>query len=407
MRHPTQSGSSGYYPQQGGQAQQPGKPPRKPRARLSIPRLCLLLVCVGVFCFCGYQLIHYFGDILRSRSSTAELSAIYDASGEAVTASGEHPDKAVAGKQSEAPIDSAEPFTDPAAAQPQHISQPTQPEQPANITQFRPNAANTATNATSTTPNTQNTSTAPNKPTAPTSPSASATTVPLNASTAELWPSTYPKNTRLTISNRFLDLLEKNDDIVGWLTIEDVVDEPVVQRDNSFYLTHNASGQKSVTGALFLDESCDLRTVSTQLVVHGHNMKEGAMFGSLRKYKVKNVSFFKSHPYITFNTLYEDARYVIFAVLEVDVRYGQRNYLPFWMYERFSSAQEFNDYIASARALSHYRCNVDVQPGDRLLTLSTCTSTDDNERFLVMARKLRDGEDMLKLNTDILTAADQ
>ena len=226
-------------------------------------------------------------------------------------------------------------------------------------------------------------------------------------SAAELWPTTYAENPTLRISSVFYQLQKQNRDIVGWLKIDGVVEEAVVQRDNSYYLTHDALQNKSITGALFLDETCELTTVPTQMLIHGHNMKEGAMFGSLKKYKVKDASYYRAHPFIDFNTIYENGRYVIFAVAEVDIRYGRADYLPFWHNVRFSSAEAFTDYVTKARSLSHYRCNVDVVPGDRLLTLSTCTGTDDNKRLLVMARRIRDNENELELQMDILSTSDR
>ena len=177
----------------------------------------------------------------------------------------------------------------------------------------------------------------------------------------ELWPTTYPDNPRLTVSSVFDELQERNRDIIAWLKIDDELEEPVVQRDNVFYLTHNALQQESVTGALFLDENCDLIHVPTQMVIHGHNMKEGAMFGMLKKYKVKGAAFYREHAFIDFNTLYENGRYVIFAVAEIDIRPGQPHYLPFWHYSRFDSAEAFNRYVETARACSLYHCTVDVR----------------------------------------------
>lgn len=224
---------------------------------------------------------------------------------------------------------------------------------------------------------------------------------------AEIWPSVYPDNPTLRVSPIFYQLQGQNEDIVAWLKIDGIVEEAVVQRDNEYYLTHNALRQKSVTGALFLDENCDLDTVPSQMLIHGHNMKEGAMFGSLKKYKVKDASFYREHPFIEFNTLYENGRYVIFAVAEVDLRIGMPDFLPFWQYSRFPSADAFTEYVERAKLLSQYRCNVDVKPGDRLLTLSTCTGNDDNKRLLVMARKLRSGEDEFSLNMNIYSTSDR
>lgn len=226
-------------------------------------------------------------------------------------------------------------------------------------------------------------------------------------SASELWPSHYPDNPTRRVSPVFYQLQAQNRDIIGWLKIDGVLEEAVVQSDNTYYLTHNALRQKSVTGALFLDEICDLDAVPTQMIIHGHNMKEGAMFGALKKYKVKDASYFRAHPFIDFNTIYENARYVIFAVVEADIRAGKPDYLPFWHHSRFASAASFTEYVERAKLLSHYRCNVDVQPGDRLLTLSTCTGTDENKRLIVMARMLREGENELELNMGIYSTTDR
>ena len=73
----------------------------------------------------------------------------------------------------------------------------------------------------------------------------------------------------------------------------------------------------------------------------------------------------------------------------------------------FDSAEAFTSYVETARACSLYHCTVDVQPGDRLLTLSTCTGTDDNLRLVVMARKVREGENLLDLNMEVMSTYDR
>ena len=98
---------------------------------------------------------------------------------------------------------------------------------------------------------------------------------------------------------------------------------------------------------------------------------------------------------------------MIFAVAEVDLRSGMPDYLPFWQHVRFGTIESFMQYVERAKLLSHYRCNVDVQPGDRLLTLSTCTGTDDNKRLIIMARKLRPNENELELNMSIYSTSDR
>lgn len=220
----------------------------------------------------------------------------------------------------------------------------------------------------------------------------------------DAWPKRYPGNEGMVIQPRFEPLRHQNRDIVGWLNIEGVLDEPVFQRDNSYYLTHDANGNANPTGALFLDENCNLRTVPMMTLIHGHNMKEGAMFGSLKKYKVKDASFYRQHPFITFDTLYETATYVIFTVAEINIVPGNTHYFPFWHRFNFDSKQSFDSFVLLAKEYSRFRVDIDVQPGDRLLTLATCSSEDSNLRLIVMARMLREDEDKVMLSNKIYSA---
>lgn len=353
MKHKEPAGRSGYYPH----GHYAGSPNRRQKKPLRKPLFyALIAACACVFVISAVLLIRYYADIASSRNASAQLSDIYQAAQESSPATS---------------VPSAAPSAAPSAS-------PTLTPTPVSSVEPLSTASSVLLSASAD-----------------------------NLTAEEVWPTIYPDNPRLTVSSVFDELQARNRDIVAWLNIEGELQEPVVQRDNVFYLTHNALQQESVTGALFLDENCDLIHVPTQMVIHGHNMKEGAMFGMLKKYKVKGAAFYREHAFIDFNTLYENGRYVIFAVAEVDIRAGQPYYLPFWHYSRFDSVEAFNNYIETARACSLYHCTVDVQPGDRLLTLSTCTGTDDNLRLVVMARKLREGENQLDLNMEVMSTYDR
>ncbi len=353
MKHKEPAGCSGYYPN-GHYAGSPNRRQKKPLRKSLF--YVMIAACACVFVTSAVLLIRYYADIASSRNASAQLGELYQSAQESVTAT---PVVTVTSAPSAAPS-------------------PTPSATPSAAPQTRPSVALLSASGAAGSPTVE-----------------------------ELWPTTYPDNPRLTVSSVFDELQERNRDIVAWIKIDGELEEPVVQRDNEFYLTHNALQQESVTGALFLDENCDLIHVPTQMVIHGHNMKEGAMFGMLKKYKVKGAEFYREHAFIDFNTLYENGRYVIFAVAEVDIRAGQPYYLPFWHYSRFDSVEAFTNYVETARACSLYHCTVDVQPGDRLLTLSTCTGTDDNMRLVVMARKLREGENQLDLNMEVMSTYDR
>lgn len=199
----------------------------------------------------------------------------------------------------------------------------------------------------------------------------------------------YPNNPYLVASSRFVQLQRQNKDIIGWLTIEGMIDEVVVQRDNAYYLDRDYRGYHNVNGAIFLDESTSLNRRPYTLMLYGHNMKTGAMFGNLRNFE--NLAFYKKNPFMTFDTMYEDGRYVIFAVGTVSLDYQS------WRYLNLSSLNSNNvdkrqEALTMLTRASVFSSGVTVQPEDQVLLLVTCVDNDD-ERRVVAARRIRDGED--------------
>lgn len=182
-------------------------------------------------------------------------------------------------------------------------------------------------------------------------------------------------------------LYEKNHDLAGWLTIPGVVDLPVVHRDNSYYLYRDFYGKNSKSGTLFLDENHPVKSTTQHLVIHGHNMNDGSMFGLLGHYKDKN--YIRNHGVITFSTLYEKETYAIFAVAMTPEDTRSADFIPFIGNPTFRTESAFNYYIDKVKKGALYQLYLDVKPTDALLTLSTCM---DDNRILLVCRKLRPGE---------------
>lgn len=184
---------------------------------------------------------------------------------------------------------------------------------------------------------------------------------------------------------RFRLLRDENPDIAAWLTIDKQLDEPVVLRDNSYYLDRDSRGRKNSNGALFLDEKSELNSRPRTLLIYGHNMKSEAMFGILRRYD--SLSYYKQHPVFAFDTIYDDGRYVIFAVGTMGTRPGSDNFvgLPALLSRENEQRESGIDRL---RALSVWSVPVDVKPDDDMVLLITCTSDDDERRF-VAARRIR------------------
>ena len=111
-------------------------------------------------------------------------------------------------------------------------------------------------------------------------------------------------------------LQKENPDIIGWLEIENTnINYPVLQgTDNEYYMTHNYKKEKSKKGSIFLTKDYDWSIPSTNLLIYGHNLRNGTMFEELLKYE--NEEFYKEHPSIRFTTAKEDAEYAIIAVFK-------------------------------------------------------------------------------------------
>lgn len=190
------------------------------------------------------------------------------------------------------------------------------------------------------------------------------------------------------IQTDFRKLYEKNPDIIGWLTIDDTnVNYPVMQdpSGSDFYLDHDFEKQPSVHGLPFLDNKCNIVN-SNALMIHGHNMKTGLIFGDLMKYK--RESYYKSHPKIHFNTLYENADYEIIAVILSKVFEKIDNAFRYYQLEALQTPDGFHSYMEQINELSLYETGKSATWGDKILILSTCEYSTDNGRLAVIARKI-------------------
>ena len=110
------------------------------------------------------------------------------------------------------------------------------------------------------------------------------------------------------IAGKFKELYQLNNDFVGWLTIDGTrVDYPVMQKkDNeSFYIDKNFYKEEAIGGSLFLSSSSDIYLPTDNILIYGHTMTDGTMFGDLKKYE--DEAFYKEHRMIRFNSLKEDS----------------------------------------------------------------------------------------------------
>lgn len=186
------------------------------------------------------------------------------------------------------------------------------------------------------------------------------------------------------------ELKKENQDIVGWIEIEGTnINFPVLQgTDNQYYMEHTYTKEYSKGGSIFLDKSYDWNIPSTNLLLYGHNNKNGTMFQNLLKYQEE--SFYKEHPTIRFTTIDDDCQYEIISAFLSRVYYeDEQNAFRYYYFVNANNEAEYNSYIEESKKASLYDTGVTAEYGEQLLTLSTCSYHTEDGRFVVVAKKVK------------------
>lgn len=205
-------------------------------------------------------------------------------------------------------------------------------------------------------------------------------------------PETEKKQEQVQIQTRepldkFKTLYDENNDFVGWLKIDDTqIDYPVMSReeDNNYYLDKDFEQNQDRNGMLILDYRCDVNGQGQNLIIYGHNMKTGAMFGNLKKYKQK--SYGEEHQTIHFDSLYEENKYKVVAALLSEVAYTDEDVFRYYDAVDISTEQNFDAFREYIEQNAIYMLD-EIKFGDSCMILSTCDHYTEDGRFVVIAKK--------------------
>lgn len=174
------------------------------------------------------------------------------------------------------------------------------------------------------------------------------------------------------------ELFAQNPDCIGWLCIPGTqIDYPVMftPEEPQRYLRRSFYGAYSQSGVPFLDFRCD---ENSNLILYGHNMKNGTMFGTLTGYT--DANFAAEHPVIDLQTAAGLSRYTVFAVAAV------QKTDPWYDFIGASDSAEFEEQVADLLRKACYTTGIIPACGQQLLTLSTCYGG-GNGRLIVAAVK--------------------
>lgn len=186
----------------------------------------------------------------------------------------------------------------------------------------------------------------------------------------------------------YSSIYNENNDTIGWLKIDGTgIDNVVMYAPDEIekYLHADFYGNYSYRGSLYVDEYCDILR-SDNLIIYGHNMKDGSMFGSLMNYV--DEGFYEKHKYISFDTIYEKQTYEVVAAIKTAIPAAGEDCFRYYEYTSSDDVKMFNEYVKFIEENRLYPTDAKLLEGDSILTLSTCAYHADDGRFIVVAKKI-------------------
>lgn len=200
----------------------------------------------------------------------------------------------------------------------------------------------------------------------------------------------------------YRELYSWNTDMVGWLCIGGTsIDYPVMQtpEDENYYLYRDFYKEKDSNGCLIMDTdstvgsgtaACEYKDgtkPSTNLIIHGHTMKSGAMFGNLKLYA--DEMYGMEHSVICFDSLYEKREYELLAVFYSQVYYKSDDVFKYYNFFQADTQEEFDYWYENIKKMSLYDTGVNAELGDEFITLSCCSYHTEDGRFVVVGRRVK------------------
>lgn len=212
-------------------------------------------------------------------------------------------------------------------------------------------------------------------------------------------PAPVPKQMPADYLPKFSNWYSNNSDIKGHLVIPNTkVNYPVVQgKNNTYYLNRNVYRARDCWGVPYVDYRVVIGKGgnSKNIMIYGHgDDRRGLMLSNMKGYR--DVNFYKSHPVIQFDTVYEASQWKVITMFKENTNPNRGNKVfEFWNCLNLSTDNEFNNYISAVKQRAFFTSTVDVNPSDQLLSIQVCENTNRNNynRLVLVCRKVRAGED--------------
>ncbi len=193
---------------------------------------------------------------------------------------------------------------------------------------------------------------------------------------------------------KFEEMYKQNNDLVGWINVPNtMIDYPILQaEDNDYYLHRNFEKKKVFEGIPFMDFRNVLGPeLHDNTLIYGHNMGvKGTIFTELMRYQ--NIDFYKKSPVINVDTLYDEGQWKVIAAYEANTEPQFGEVFEYYNFVVAETQEDLDWYLDEIKKRSFYTTDVDVELGDKLVTLQTCVNDKYETKLVVVARRVREGE---------------
>ena len=179
-----------------------------------------------------------------------------------------------------------------------------------------------------------------------------------------------------------------NEDYVGWLTVYGTsADGPVVQgEDNQEYLRTDFYKQPLTAGTFFMDEKVDVEEETSNIIIYGHMMNDGTMFGEFKNYK--DLEFFKENSVVCWEDRFGKSYYKLFAALLVSGSATNTNYLNIQQWADHQNEEETQDMLLQLKDKA-YIFQEDVLRGEgQYIFLVTCEYSQYEGKLVLVGEKI-------------------
>ena len=180
----------------------------------------------------------------------------------------------------------------------------------------------------------------------------------------------------------FNSLKHANSDVVGWLEVPNtnIKYSVVKSNNNDYYLNHSFNKEYNKSGWIFADYNNKFDGTDKNIVIYGHNVRDGSMFGSLKN--IVNEDWYNNEENynIKFDTEYEEATYRVFSIYKIEVE-------DYYIQTKFKNEKSYKDFLKTIQKRSIKKFEEQLTLEDTILTLSTCANN-NKYRIVLHAKKI-------------------